>query len=116
MLSFVFRSRSASDESQSLTFETPQSHLIDPKRRRISSTNITHVSQTPEAQFEQFDGPSISLHQKDCTSRNDPQTRLEDKSVISVSESTATGCKRKASPSSKNVTHISQSPASEKGN
>ena len=140
MSSFPFRPRNSSNESQPFVLETPQSQNVESKRRKISPTDVTHISQTPESQFKTPAVPKVSPpdQKQQCTSPIDSkarETRKENPSIsktdithisqtennpledhpgsVRVSETPAIGQKRKAASPKSDVTHISQSQGSQ---
>jgi hypothetical protein len=128
---FLFRSRHGSVESQPFAFETPQSSNVESKRRKISPTDVTHVSQTPESEFktpgvpkgpsptqkqqrtsptDRQSGETVSISKTDITHISQSENyQLEDHS-----ESPVIGQKRKATSPKNDITHISQSQESQR--
>ena len=142
MSSFPFRPRNSSNESQPFVLETPPSQNVESKRRKISPTDVTHISQTPESHFKTPGVPKVSPpdQRQQCTSPIDSkarETRKEKPSIsktdithisqtennpledhpgsVRVSETPAIGQKRKATSPKSDVTHISQSQESQFG-
>ncbi|XP_028392471.1 nibrin-like isoform X2 [Dendronephthya gigantea] len=126
------RSRDSSDESIPLAFDTPQTSHVENKRRKFSSSDVTHVSQSPESQFK---SPGMPLKKKspnqDQSTKKAPFTTpkksvddIEDISEsedgqkpaqpsLCLQETPAVGQKRKAISQSVDITHISQSQESQ---
>jgi hypothetical protein len=128
---FLFRSRHGSVESQPFAFETPQSSNVESKRRKISPTDVTHVSQTPESELKTPGvpkGPSPTQKQQRTspTDRQSGETVSTSKTDITHisqsenyqledhSESPVIGQKRKATSPKNDITHISQSQESQR--